>query len=159
MMNFEEWQNGISESIKTDTLWKMSVYRYALFLGDLGWYDVTKLLQDRRTKGVSDQLYRALGSVSANVAEGYSRGSNKERARFYEYSLGSARESRDWYHKGRYILGDTVVEHRMNMLVQIIKLLLTMIPEQRGRSIMEEQATYSTEHFINNLLMNVPLAE
>ena len=101
MMNFEEWQNDISKSIKTDSLWKMSVYRYALFLGDLGWYDVTKLQQDRRTLRISDQMYRALGSISANVAEGYSRGSNKERAHFYEYSLGSARESRDWYHKGR----------------------------------------------------------
>jgi four helix bundle protein len=159
MMNFEEWQNDISENIKADTLWKMSVYRYALFLGDLGWYDVTKLQQDHRTKGVSDQLYRALGSVSANIAEGYSRGSNKERAHFYEYSLGSARESRDWYHKGRHILGDTVVEHRMNMLVQIIKLLLTMVPEQRGRYIKEEQATYSTEHNINDLLANVTYAE
>jgi len=158
-MNFEEWQNDISEMIKTDTLWKMSVYRYALFLGDLGWHDVTKLQQDRRTKGVSDQLYRALGSVSANIAEGYSRGSNKERAHFYEYSLGSARESRDWYHKGRHILGDTVVEHRMNMLVQIIKLLLTMIPEQRGRTIKEEQAAYFTERDVTYLLDNVPLAE
>ena len=157
-MNFEEWQNDISESIKTDTLWKMSVYRYALFLGDLGWHDVTKLQQDRRTFRVSDQLYRALGSISANIAEGYSRGSNKERAHFYEYSLGSARESRDWYHKGRHILGDTVVNHRINMLVQIIKLLLTMIPEQRGKSIKEGQAIYSTDNKINDLLNNIPLA-
>src|ERR1043165_8875415 len=103
MMNFEEWQSDVSEAIKADTLWKMSVYRYALFLGDLGWSDVTKLQEDHRTYGLSDQLYRSLGSISANIAEGYSRGSNKERAHFYEYSLGSARESRDWYHKARYI--------------------------------------------------------
>ena len=158
-MNFEEWQKDISETVKTDSLWKLSAYRYALFLGDLGWYDVTKLQQDRRTIGVSDQLYRALGSISANIAEGYSRGSNKERARFYEYSLGSARESRDWYHKGRHILGEIVVEHRMNMLVQIIKLLLTMVPEQRGRTIKEEQATYITQDEMNGLLANIPLAE
>jgi len=158
-MNFEEWQNDVSESIKTDSLWKMSVYRYALFLGDLGWFDVTKLQQDRRMFGLSDQLYRALGSVSANIAEGYSRGSNKERAHFYEYSLGSARESRDWYHKARHLLGNVVVEHRMNMLVQVIKLLLTMVPEQRGKSIKEEQATYVIKDDLNNLLGNVPYAE
>ena len=158
-MNFEEWQNDVSESIKTDSLWKMSVYRYALFLGDLGWFDVTKLQQDRRMFGLSDQLYRALGSVSANIAEGYSRGSNKERAHFYEYSLGSARESRDWYHKARHVLGNAVVEHRMNMLVQVIKLLLTMVPEQRGRSIKEEQVSYSVENNTNDLLNNIPFAE
>jgi len=159
MMNFEEWQNDVSESIKTDALWKVSVYRYALFSGDLGWYDVTKLQRDHRMIGVSDQLYRALGSVSANIAEGYSRGSNKERAHFYEYSLGSARESRDWYHKARHILGDVVIQHRMNMLVQIIKLLLTMIPEQRGRSIKEDQASYVVENNLGDLLNNIPLAE
>lgn len=158
-MNFEEWQSDVSESIKADTLWKMSVYRYALFLGDLGWSDVTKLQQDRRAHGVSDQLYRALGSISANIAEGYSRGSNKERAHFYEYSLGSARESRDWYHKGRYILGEKVVEHRMSLLVQITKLLLTMIPDERGRKIQEEQASYIVELDLASLLNNVPFAE
>jgi len=94
-MNFQEWQEQVSDMIKNDALWKMSVYRYALFVGDLGWFDVTKLQQDRRTYGLSGQLYEALGSVSANIAEGYPRGSNKERAHFYEYSLGSARESRD----------------------------------------------------------------
>lgn len=158
-MNFEEWQNGVSESIKADALWRMSVYRYALFIGDIGWHDVTRLQQDRRTYGVSDQLYRALGSISANLAEGYSRGSNKERAHFYEYSLGSARESRDWYHKGRHVLGEKIVEHRMSMLVEVIKLLLTMIPDQRGRRIEEEQASYSAEGGLATLLTDPPIAE
>ncbi len=41
----------------------------------IGWFDVTKLMQDRRTIGLFEQLYEALGSISANIAEGYSRGS------------------------------------------------------------------------------------
>ncbi|MFQ5594528.1 MAG: four helix bundle protein, partial [Anaerolineae bacterium] len=57
-------------------------------------------MQDRQTLGLSDQLYRALVSISSNIAEGYSRGTGKGRAQFYEYALGSARESRDWYFKG-----------------------------------------------------------
>jgi four helix bundle protein len=71
---------------------------------------------DRRTFGVSDQPYRALGSVSANLAKGYSRGTGRDRARFYEYALGPARESRDWYYKARHILGDEVTEHRLDFL-------------------------------------------
>ena len=62
--------------------------RLALFAAEIGWQDVTKLVKDRRTQRLSDQLYRALGSIGANLAEGYSRGSNKDRARFYEYALG-----------------------------------------------------------------------
>ncbi len=46
----------------------------------------------------ADSLWKmTVGSIRANIAEGYSRGTGKDRARFYEYALGSARESRDWY--------------------------------------------------------------
>jgi four helix bundle protein len=92
---------------------------------------------------LADQLYRALGSISANLAEGYSRVSGRDRARFYEYALGSARESRDWYYKARHVLGQTVTSHRLALLTQIVRLLLTMIPQQRARSIREFQPTYS----------------
>jgi four helix bundle protein len=87
---------------------------------------------DRRTIGLSDQLYRAVGSISANVAEGYSRGTGKDRARFYEYVLGSARESRDWYFKSRHIIGESVTEHRLQLLTEVIRLLLTMVSQQRS---------------------------
>ena len=135
---------AVPEAIKGDALWKVKVYRLALFLGDLGWHDITKLAQDRRTLGLADQLYRALGSISANIAEGYSRGTGKDRARFYEYALGSARESRDWYYKGRHVLEEAVVGHRLDLLTDVIRLLLTMIPQQRGRTMREEAAAYNT---------------
>ena len=151
-MNYQEWEEGIPKTIKRDTLWKMSVYRYALFLGDLSWHDVSKLQKDQRTYRLSDQLYRAVGSVSANIAEGYPRGTGKDRARFYEYSLGSARESRDWYHKSRHLLGNEVVEHRFDLLENIIRLLLTMIPKQRGRTIREEFVLYEV-----NLDKEIPM--
>ena len=62
-------------------------------------------------------------------------GTGPNRARYYEYALGSARESRDWYHKGRLVLGEMVVAHRFDLIAQIAKLLLTMIPDQRGRAL------------------------
>ena len=143
-MKYEEWEKTVPEEIRGDSLWKMEAYRLGLFVADLGWHDATKLVQDRRTIGLSDQLYRAIGSISANLAEGYSRGTGKDRARFYEYSLGSAREGRDWYYKGRHILGEAVTRHRLDVLTQIIRLLLTMTPEQRGRALHEPAAFYET---------------
>ncbi|MCL4507664.1 MAG: four helix bundle protein [Chloroflexi bacterium] len=143
-MNYAEWEQGIPPSITSDSLWKMSAYRLSLFLGEIGWYDATRLAQDRRTVGLSDQLYRANGSISANIAEGYSRGSGKDRARFYQYALGSARESRDWYYKARHILGATVTNHRLQYLVRIIQLLLTMIPQQRGNALHEDAEGYTS---------------
>jgi len=130
-MRFAEWIETVPESIQEDTLWKMKVYRYALFAADVAWDDVNKLAKDTRTRSLADQLYRSVGSVSANIAEGYSRSSSKDRARFYEYALGSARESRDWYYKARHTLGREIVEQRLELYKAIVQLLLTMIPQQR----------------------------
>ena len=131
-MNYETWLDSVPVEITGDTLWKMESYRLALFAADLGWHDVTKLTGDRRTLDLAGQLYRALGSIAANLSEGYSRGSGRDRARFYEYALGSARETRGWYYKGRHVLGDRVAEHRLHLLTQIVCLLLTMVPDQRA---------------------------
>ncbi len=149
---YKQWEVTVSANITSDVLWKVSVYRYSLFLGDIAWQDVTRLMQDRRTIGLADQLYRAVGSISANIAEGYSRGTGKDRARFYEYSLGSARESRDWYFKARYVLGNEIIEHRYTILTEIIKLLLTMVPQQRARKLSEEPALYHVEPSIENII-------
>lgn len=141
-MKYHEWIDSVPEIITDDQIWNMQVYRLALFIGDIGWRDVTKLYADRRTIALANQLYRALGSIGANIAEGYSRNSDKEKARFYEYALGSARESRDWYYRARYILGEQVADHRMQILTQIIRLLLTMIPRQRAKALHEARPTY-----------------
>ncbi|MBC7228174.1 MAG: four helix bundle protein [Thermoflexales bacterium] len=131
-MRYEEWERAVPEEIKRDSLWKMQAYRLALFLGDLAWHDALRLAQEWRMIGLADQLYQAVGSISANLAEGYSRGSGRDRARFYEYALGSARESRDWYFKCRHVLGDGVFQHRMHFLTSLVRLILTMVPQQRG---------------------------
>jgi four helix bundle protein len=144
-VNFNEWLNSVPAEITGDTLWKMEAYRLALFASDLGWHDVTKLMGDKRTVDLSSQLYRAVGSIGANLSEGYSRGTGRDRARFYEYSLGSARESRDWYYKGRHILAERVVQHRLGLLTEITRLLLKAVPEQRGAVLREESPAYNCE--------------
>jgi four helix bundle protein len=161
-MNYEEWEKQVPEVIRGDSLWKMEAYRLALFASDLSWHDVTKLMSDKRTVKISGQLYEAVGSISANLAEGYSYGTGANRARVYEYALGSARESRDWYYKGRHVLGSEVTGHRLALLTHIIRLLLTMVPQQRGRSLREEPALYDIRVSnvpLETLLADVPVAE
>ena len=143
-MKFADWLKTVPETIREDSLWRMKVYRYALFAADVAWPDVGKLFADPRTRSLSDQLYRSVGSISANIAEGYSRSSSKDRARFYEYALGSAREARDWYYKARHILGPEITEQRLQLYKAIIQLLLTMIPQQRrsNQSLREPAPVY-----------------
>ena len=157
-MNYTDWLPTVFPEITNDPLWHMEVYRFSLFIGDIAWFDVCKLAQDRRMLEVSDQLYRSVGSISANIAEGYSKASKKDQARFYEYSLGSAREARDWYFKARHVLSNEVALHRIRLLVQIIRPLLKMVPEFRGKKISEEQAEYQP-YTLESLLEIVPFAE
>ena len=154
---YADWEQSIPEEIKKDALWRMEVYRLALFASDLAWLDSTRLTEDRRTAGLSDQLYRAVCSIGANIAEGYSRSSGRDRARFYEYALGSAREGRDWYYKARTILGDAVTEHRLKLTTQIIRLLLIIVPSER-RQLREEAATYTTSESALFYFIPLPLS-
>lgn len=159
-MNFPQWLASVPAAITADALWKMEVYRVSLFLGDLAWRDVTKLMQDRRTLSLSDQLYRAVGSISANYCEGYSRSSHKDQVRFYEYSLGSAREARNWYFAGRHVPGEAVATHRLQLVTVAIRQLLTIIPAERGQSLHEDSPPYDADpEFtdVDTLLTDVPL--
>ncbi len=137
-MNYRDWLETVADSITGDPLWKVEAYRLALLLADIAWSDVTVLIGDKRTADLAGQLYRAIGSIGANISEGYSRGSGKDRVRFYEYALGSARESRTWYFDARHLLADKIVTHRMDILAQITRLLLVMIPDQRSTTFHED---------------------
>lgn len=155
-MNFASWCETVPEEITSDRVWRVKAYRLALFAADIAWTDLGPLMADRRTLELSDQLYRAVGSVSANVVEGFSKSSRRDRARFYEYALGSAREARDWYYKGRHVLRPEVVTHRLQLISEIVRLLLTMIPEQRGPNLREPSPVYEVQSF--DLLDDVPLS-
>lgn len=155
ILNYNNWLKSIPDEITNDSLWKMEAYRLGLFIADIGWFDVTILVKDKRTIRLSDQLYRALGSISTNLCEGYSRGTGKDRARFYEYALGSARESRDWYYKSRHILGEVVTKNRICIIIQIIRLLLTMVPQQRKYKVNEKELEYKRSE--DKCLINVPI--
>ena len=72
-----------------------------------------------------------MGGISANIDEGYSRSSGKERAHFYEYALGSARESRGWYYKCSVALPPLVVVARTGRLSQIVRILTVVVPRER----------------------------
>ena len=86
------------------------------------------------TLEIAGQLYAAVCSIEAHISEGYSRSSGKDRARIFEYALGSVRESMSWYRSSVPILGDPVVRDRRNRLEEMRRLLLAIIPRERGKS-------------------------
>jgi four helix bundle protein len=123
----------ISES--RDPLWRMRAYRLACELVEEVWKDAEKLRHHATTEKVSAQLYAAVGSIAANLGEGYSHSSGKDRARIFEYALGSARESMVWFRTAEPVLGHDVVCERLGKLEEIRRLLISTIPRERGRLI------------------------
>jgi four helix bundle protein len=135
---FEEWEAATSERHPADPLWRMTAYRLAMYVRAMSWRDTQLLDRTRITRPVAAQYYSALGSIGANFAEGYSRSSGLDRARIFEYALGSARESRAWCLAGAPILGHHVVDARIQVLDRICRLALVAIPAERKRSVRRE---------------------
>jgi four helix bundle protein len=153
-MNYQEWEMTVPATIKTDSLWNLSAYRLALFLGDLARHDMAKLLQDSRTKGVASQLCEAVGSIRAKITEGHSCDIGRERAHFYKYALGFACESRHWYAKSCLVLGEAITNQRLELLDEIVRLLFAMIPQQHKSDVREEQDEFlagDPEYLVQNV--------
>jgi len=112
----------------------------AIAVAERAWYDSTALDRNRLTRPLADQLYRAACSIGANFTDGYGRTSGKDRVRFWEYSLSSARECLFWYQRARHVLPAGNVSRQTNLLNQICALLLTMIPRERKRILGETNA-------------------
>ena len=135
LTSYEEWRKTVPQAIRQEVVWEFYPYPKALFLFDLCWHDCEKLLRDTRGRRVANQLIDSVGSVSANMEEGYGRGlATKEFRQFLRYSVASAKEAKGWYFRGRHLLPAKVVEHRLQILSEIIALTLTEIKKQRKRS-------------------------
>ena len=124
----------ISEKTSNDPLARMRVYQLARELLEVAKVDAVALAANTVTEKVAPQLFAAIGSIAANLAEGYSRSSGKDRARIFEIALGSTRESMIWYHAGMATLGE-ITQERLDKLEQIRRLLLAIIPRERGKLI------------------------
>jgi four helix bundle protein len=155
-MNYTEWLVDVPSEITNDPIWKLEVYRLGLFAGDIGLQDALFLMKKPLMLSVADQLHRSIDSISVNLTEGYSRSKGPDRARFIEASLGSARESRDWYYKSRHVLPVDVLKHRMGLTTRIVSMLAPMISYQRKHAIREEQADYNTQPSDFSLDSEVP---
>ena len=129
--NFEEWVKQVPQSIKSDPLWDFKTYQNALFLSDLVWFDCDKLFADQRGKGIAWQIIDSSGSIAANIEEGFGRGYGKDYARFLKIALGSARETRGWYYRGRHVFEPELLNHRYKLADEIIANLIVVINQQR----------------------------
>jgi four helix bundle protein len=120
------WERRQLACERGDPLWGLVAYRMSRMALDLVRQDL-RGAPARVEKEARDQLVTAVASISANIAEGYSRPTGADRARFFSYALGSIRESIVWYTS----LGDALSERsmldRVELLSRIRKITLGML--------------------------------
>jgi four helix bundle protein len=93
----------------------VTAYRFATEASDAAWDDASTMKCEPLLAEIAPQLVRAIGSIAANIAEGYARRSARDRIRFYEYALGSVEESRAWYQLARRCLADRKASPRSRL--------------------------------------------
>ena len=92
-------------------------------------YKLVKKLPKEETYALSDQMRRAAVSIPSNIAEGQSRTSHKEFARFLSIAKGSASELTTQLELCVMIeyLTDEEIRESMQLLDEIERMLHTMI--------------------------------
>jgi len=110
-----------------DKLDELRFYQMSMKLWDVSWSDTDILMKDFRGKEIARQLIRSVGSISANIEEGYGRGYGKEYPHFLRISRGSARESKGWYIKSKFLLNEKLIDERVQNLNSIIAMLTKTI--------------------------------
>ncbi len=132
-MTYEDWEARLPAAAKRDPVWFVQAYRLGLFMSACARADTAALPS---VVGVTtrDQVLRAADSVAANVAEGYARRAPADRLRFFEYALGSVYELRSYYLTALLALSESTLDLRINQLLGLTRLLLTMITRERARA-------------------------
>ena len=121
---FRAWEACVPRSLRDDQMWKFHAYRVALYMLDLATRDVDDLRARKCFPHQTDQLLRAIASISANIAEGFGRNSAPDRARCFGIALGSLRESFTWYHAVERELSPETVELRFDQLAELRRILI-----------------------------------
>ena len=80
----------MSKSFEDLIVWQKA-HQYVLSI-----YHVTKVYPKEETFGLTNQIRRAATSITANIAEGYTRLGHKEKLRFYNISQGSLEETKNF---------------------------------------------------------------
>src|SRR5688500_20108289 len=93
--DFEQWEKTPPTELFGDAIWRLPAYRLSRYLAVVVRNDIPRI--HRRYPRKAEQLGSAVDSIGINITEGYGRLHGRERARFHEFALGSAREARDWY--------------------------------------------------------------
>lgn len=96
-------------------------------------YKVTAQFPQRESYALVDQMRRCVVSITSNIAEGFSRKTNKEKAQFYYMSLGSTTELQNQLliAKDLQYMDKNIFDQLANSTIQVHKLLFGLIKSSK----------------------------
>ena len=127
------WEKTCSRAITSDTVWKLDMYRSALFLIYCVRMDLRSIPGIRANDELAVQLLTAAASVSAHIGEGYGRWTLPDQLKYLGYSLGSVRECISFYEALRDRLPEAVVDERQALIARTRALTLGYIRSLRRK--------------------------
>lgn len=114
-------------------VWRMA---HQLFLDALK--DVENFPKSDAGRIVSNQLIRAIGSMSANIAEGFNSRTTRQYISYLDISRNSSSELENWYYKVRDTkwLDKDMANKRIGTCIEIHKMLQRIITtlEERNKT-------------------------
>jgi four helix bundle protein len=128
---FAQFEATPPADLAGDAMWTQQAYRIAAFLAVICREDATTLEKSPGMARITEQLIASIDDVGTAIAEGYGRLSGRDRARYYEYAFGSAREAREWYRRASFG-GQIELAERALLLTRAIKLLTVAARDERG---------------------------
>lgn len=92
-------------------------------------YKLTKRFPKYELFALTNQMTRAAVSISSNIAEGFSRGSSKDKINFYRISLGSLTELQNQFYIAKDVQYINITEFNlfMNQSIVVHKLINGLI--------------------------------
>ncbi len=116
-------------------------------------YDIAEKLPNNERYGITSQICRASVSIPSNIAEGYSRTSNKDMKRFFEMSLGSSYELETQFLviKNRGMAATEEVDAALNALTEEQKMLNSYISKIKSTNLLT--ITMGSALFVVTLLL------
>lgn len=120
------------EDLVGDPIWRLPAFRIGLFLSQVARRDCLVLRRYPYHYRDATQLKTAVDGIKANISEGYGKLSGRDRARYYEMALSTAREAREWYREVADVLGRPEATERALLLTRVIRILTKAIPEERA---------------------------
>jgi four helix bundle protein len=128
-MNYEA---GIMNQGKIQSFTDLNAWQEAHSLV-LKIYELTKKFPKEEQFGLTNQIRRAVVSITSNIAEGFSRRSYKEKSQFYSMALGSLTEVQNQLLIARDILYITRTEFSLlaEKTVIVSKLLNGLIRKSK----------------------------